>query len=158
MQKLEKYATELGAYLKQKNWLLVTAESCTGGWIAQAITAIAGSSVWFDRGFITYSNAAKQEMLGVRPETLATYGAVSEQVVLEMVKGAVEHSHSQVGIATSGIAGPTGGTDDKPVGTVWIAYALPHNTYAQLYHFHGDRQTIRKQTVITALQQLSSQD
>ena len=154
--KIEKYATELGTYLTQNNWFLVTAESCTGGWIAQAMTAIAGSSAWFERGFVTYSNTAKQEMLGVRAETLAKYGAVSEQVVLEMVNGAIQHSQSQVGIATSGIAGPTGGTVAKPVGTVWIAYALPDNTYAQLHHFHGDRQSIREQTVVTALQQFSS--
>ena len=157
MQNLEKYAAKLGTYLQQNHWYIVTAESCTGGWIAQAITAIAGSSAWFERGFITYSYAAKQEILGVNPKTLAKYGAVSEQVVLEMVNGALQYSQSQVGIATSGIAGPTGGTDDKPVGTVWIAYAFPHNTYAKLYHFHGNRYTIREQTVITALQQLCAE-
>jgi nicotinamide-nucleotide amidase len=90
---------------------------------SEAVTAIAGSSAWFDRGFVTYSNAAKQELLDVRPETLAKYGAVSEQTVLEMVKGALAHSHAQVGVAISGIADPSGGTPEKPVGTVWIAYA-----------------------------------
>jgi nicotinamide-nucleotide amidase len=123
---------------------------------SEAVTAIAGSSAWFDRGFVTYSNAAKQELLDVRPETLAKYGAVSEQTVLEMVKGALAHSHAQVGVAISGIAGPSGGTLDKPVGTVWIAYAFPHNTSAQRYYFSGNRNSIRKQSVITALRQLVS--
>jgi nicotinamide-nucleotide amidase len=152
---LEKYATELGARLLGQGWYLVTAESCTGGWIAQAVTAIPGSSAWFERGFVVYSNAAKQELLGVRPETLAKYGAVSEQTVLEMVNGALAHSHAQVGVAISGIAGPSGGTADKPVGTVWIAYAFPNNIYAQYNYFSGDRTRIREQAVITALQRLS---
>ncbi|HDN25876.1 MAG TPA: CinA family protein [Thioploca sp.] len=151
---LDKYATELGARLQQNGLYLVTAESCTGGWVAQAVTAISGSSAWFDRGFVTYSNAAKQELLGVRPETLVKYGAVSEQTVLEMVNGALAHSQAQVGVAISGIAGPSGGTPDKAVGTVWIAYAFPDNTYAQHNHFSGDRSHIREQAVITALQKL----
>ncbi len=152
---LEKYATELGARLLGQGCYLVTAESCTGGWLAEAVTAIPGSSSWFDRGFVVYSNAAKQELLGVRKETLAKYGAVSEQTVLEMVKGALTHSQSQVGIAITGIAGPGGGTSDKPVGTVWIAYAFPNNTYAQYNFFSGDRTRIREQAVISALQRLS---
>jgi len=153
---LEKLATELGARLSEHGWYLVTAESCTGGWIAEAVTAIAGSSAWFDRGFVTYSNAAKQEILDVRPKTLAKYGAVSEQTVLEMVNGALAHSQAQVGIAISGIAGPSGGTADKPVGTVWIAYAFPNNNniYAECHHFSGDRRHIREQAVKTALQSL----
>jgi len=150
------FATKLGIYLQQHGWYLVTAESCTGGWIASAATAIAGSSAWFDRGFVTYSNAAKQELLDVRSETLAKYGAVSEQTVLEMVKGALAHSHAQVGVAISGIAGPSGGTPDKPIGTIWIAYASPHNTYAKRYFFSGSRNSIREQSVITALRQLIS--
>ena len=153
-KKLAEFATELGKHLQQQGWYLVTAESCTGGWIASAVTAIAGSSAWFDRGFVTYSNAAKQELLDVRPETLAKYGAVSEQTVLEMLKGALAHSHAQVGVAISGIAGPSGGMPDKPVGTVWIAYAFPHNSYAQRYYFSGNRNSIREQSVITALRQL----
>jgi nicotinamide-nucleotide amidase len=155
-KKLAEFATELGRHLQQHGWYLVTAESCTGGGIASAVTAIAGSSAWFDRGFVTYSNAAKQELLDVRPETLAKYGAVSEQTVLEMVKGALAHSHAQVGVAISGIAGPSGGTPDKPVGTIWIAYASPHNTFAQRYYFSGNRNSIREQSVITALRQLYS--
>jgi nicotinamide-nucleotide amidase len=151
---LEKYATELGACLQQNGLYLVTAESCTGGWVATAVTAISGSSAWFDRGFVTYSNAAKQELLSVHHETLVKYGAVSEQTVLEMVNGALAHSQAQVGVAISGIAGPSGGTPDKPVGTVWIAYAFPHNTYAQHNYFSGDRTRIREQAVITALQKL----
>lgn len=151
---LEKIAAELGARLLDHNYYLVTAESCTGGWVAETVTAIAGSSAWFDRGFVTYSNAAKQENLEVRPETLAKYGAVSEQTVLEMVNGALAHSQAQVGVAISGIAGPSGGTADKPVGTVWIAYAFPHKTYAQCNYFSGDRRSIREQAVITALQSL----
>jgi nicotinamide-nucleotide amidase len=151
---LEKKATELGAGLGEQGWYLVTAESCTGGWVAEAVTAIAGSSAWFDRGFVTYSNVAKQEILDVRPETLAKYGAVSEQTVLEMVNGALAHSRAQVGVAISGIAGPSGGTPDKPVGTVWFAYAFPNNIYAQCHHFSGDRRHIREQAVISALQSL----
>ena len=152
--KLEKYATELGTHLQQNDWHIVTAESCTGGWLSQAITAIAGSSAWFERGFITYSNAAKQDMLDVRPQTLAKYGAVSEQTVLEMVNGALTHSQAQVGLAISGIAVPSGGTPDKPVGTVWIAYAFPNNIYAQPNYFRGNRYSIREQAVIMALQRM----
>ena len=151
---LEDFATELGTCLQQKGWYLVTAESCTGGWVAQAVTAIAGSSGWFDRGFVTYSNAAKQALLGVSPETLAKYGAVNEQTVLEMVKGALARSQAQVGVAISGIGGPSGGSPDKPVGTVWIAYAFPNKCYAQHYHFNGDRQSVREQAVRMALQTL----
>jgi nicotinamide-nucleotide amidase len=151
---LEYFATELGARLKQQGWYLVTAESCTGGWVAQAVTSIAGSSAWFDRGFVAYSNAAKQEILDVKPETLTQHGAVSEQAVLEMVKGAITHSRAQVGVAISGIAGPSGGTYDKPVGTVWTAYAFPNNIYAVRSYFSGDRTRIREQTVIAALQRL----
>jgi len=155
---LEYFATELGTRLQQKGWYLVTAESCTGGGVAQAVTAIAGSSAWFDRGFVTYSNAAKRELLEVCPETLAKYGAVSEQTVLEMVKGALAQSQAQVGVAISGIAGPSGGCPDKPVGTVWIAYAFPDNCYAQHYYFSGDRQSVREQAVKMALQALLQAD
>lgn len=151
---LEYFATQLGARLQQQGWYLVTAESCTGGWVAQAVTSIAGSSAWFDRGFVVYSDAAKQELLDVHPETLANHGAISEQTVLEMVKGALARSQAQVGVAISGIAGPSGGTADKPVGTVWIAYAFPDHVFAQCNFFSGDRHRIREQTVITALQRL----
>ena len=147
-------ATELGLCLQHHKLVLVTAESCTGGWIAQAITDVAGSSAWFDRGFVTYSNTAKQEMLGVSQKILATHGAVSEETVLAMVEGALAHSQAQVAVAVSGIAGPGGGTEEKPVGTVWIAYGLPQTAYAKCYHFGGDRTEVRQQTVVTALQEL----
>ena len=149
---LEYIVAELGARLQQNGWYLVTAESCTGGWVAEAVTSVTGSSAWFDRGFVTYSNAAKEESIDVHSETLAKYGAVSEQTALEMVKGALAHSQAQIGVAITGIAGPSGGTLDKPVGTVWIAYAFPHNIYAQHNFFRGDRTRIREQSVITALQ------
>jgi nicotinamide-nucleotide amidase len=132
---IERLAYELGHCLQRRGWYLATAESCTGGWIAQAMTSIAGSSGWFDRGFVTYSNAAKQELLDVPQETLEQYGAVSEQTVLAMARGVLVHSHAQVAIATSGIAGPGGGSPDKPVGTVWIAYVIMERSMAQCYHF-----------------------
>ncbi len=151
---IDYFATELGARLQRQGWYLVTAESCTGGWIAEAITSIPGSSGWFDRGFVAYSNQAKQDLLAVKAETLHLYGAVSEQAALEMVKGAIACSQSQVGVAITGIAGPSGGSPQKPVGTVWIAYAFPNNTYAQRVFFTGDRRSIRYQAVVTALQRL----
>jgi nicotinamide-nucleotide amidase len=147
-------ATKLGEVLLKSNYYLVSAESCTGGWIAEAVTAIAGSSSWFERGFVTYSNASKQELLNVKAETLMRYGAVSEQIALEMVIGALKNSHAQVGVAITGIAGPSGGSPDKPVGTVWIAYAFPQQVYAKCYYFQGNRTEIREQTVIGALETL----
>lgn len=151
---LEYFATELGARLQKHGYRLVIAESCTGGWVAESVTAIPGSSHWFDRGFIAYSDLAKQEMLEVHSETLVRHGSVSEQTALEMVKGALAHSRAQVGVAITGIAGPTGGNTQKPVGTVWIAYAFPNHIYAQRNFFSGDRRNIRHQAVATALQRL----
>jgi len=146
-------ATLVGARLKQRGLVLATAESCTGGWVAQAVTAISGSSEWFDRGFVTYSNEAKQEMLGVRAETLAAFGAVSEQTVREMAAGALAHSRAQVALAITGIAGPGGGTKEKPVGTVCFAWARKDAGPESLtHHFSGEREEIRRQSVITALQ------
>lgn len=145
-------ATKLGKTLLNNNYYLVSAESCTGGWLAEAVTAIAGSSAWFERGFITYSNASKQELLNVKAETLIKYGAVSEQTALEMVIGALKNSHAQIAVAITGIAGPTGGSPEKPVGTVWIAYAFPKKVYAKCYFFQGNRHEIREETVITALE------
>ncbi len=132
--------------------LLVTAESCTGGWIAQAMTAISGSTSWFDRGFITYSNSSKIEMLGVKSSILQQFGAVSEEVVREMAEGALQNSAAQLSIAVSGIAGPTGATDRKPVGTVCFAWALKNSTVTVEQHlFEGDRESVRYQSVVTAL-------
>jgi len=152
---LESLAHALGQRLCQRNLTLVTAESCTGGWIAKAITDIPGSSGWLERGFVTYSNAAKQELLGVPPETLAQHGAVSEATVTQMALGALAHSPADVAIAVSGIAGPDGGTPDKPVGTVWLAWALPgQEVRTRRECFPGDRDTVRRQTVRLALEVL----
>ena len=146
-------AAQVGEALKSHGLMLATAESCTGGAVAMAITDIGGSSAWFERGFITYANDAKREMLGVAQETLTRYGAVSEAVVREMVAGALRHSHAQVALAVSGIAGPSGGAPDKPVGTVWFAWGIKGGQcLAQLHHLSGSRAEIRAQSVHIALQ------
>ena len=153
--KLDQLAGQAGNALKHHALTLVTAESCTGGWVAREITAIPGSSHWFDRGFVTYTNQSKQEMLGVQKATLDEYGAVSEQTVREMAEGALQHSQASVSIAISGIAGPGGGSAEKPVGTVWLAWAVavkPVRTQVQYYT--GDREQIRQQAVVAALQGL----
>lgn len=150
---IEDLARQTGELLSGHQLLLVTAESCTGGGIAEAITDIPGSSGWFDRGFVSYSNEAKRDMLGVSPQTLEREGAVSKAVVLEMAKGAIEHSQGHVSVAVSGIAGPDGGTADKPVGTVWIAWGQKLGyAEASCFHFEGDRAAVRRQTVEAALQ------
>ncbi|MCG5501242.1 nicotinamide-nucleotide amidohydrolase family protein [Ectothiorhodospira lacustris] len=132
---------------------LVLAESCTGGWIAKVITDLPGSSAWFDRGFVTYSNAAKIRQLGVDPALIEAFGAVSEQTVTAMAVGALIHSDAQLAIAVSGIAGPGGGTSDKPVGTVWCAWARPgRDVQAGHYLLAGDREAIRRQAVVKALE------
>ena len=137
--------------------MLVTAESCTGGWIAKTVTDIAGSSAWFDCGLAAYSYEAKQALLGVRPQTLEEHGAVSRETAIEMVSGALVHSGASVAVAVTGIAGPTGGTADKPVGTVWIAWKRRGGyPQAQLFHFDGDREAIRRKTVARALQGLET--
>ncbi len=131
-----------------KQRVLATAESCTGGLIAAAFTEVSGSSVWFDRGFVTYSNNAKQQMLGVAGEILSTHGAVSEETVLAMAAGAVASSDANIAVSVSGVAGPTGGSDAKPVGTVWIACAGDgFASVAQHHLFSGDRQSVRRETV-----------
>ncbi|BBI99160.1 hypothetical protein FGKAn22_08530 [Ferrigenium kumadai] len=146
-------AAQVGGALKAHGLLLATAESCTGGGVAQAVTSVAGSSSWFDRGFVTYSNPSKQQMLGVSEATLRQYGAVSEAVVREMVAGALQHSGAQVALAVSGIAGPDGGTPGKPVGTVWFAWGVKQGaTVARLQHLVGDRDEVRAQSVRIALQ------
>lgn len=145
-------AKQVGVALKAHGMMLATAESCTGGGIAQAVTRISGSSAWFDRGFVTYSNAAKEEMLGVSPETIARHGAVSEATVREMAAGALQYSRAQVSVSVSGIAGPTGGTAEKPVGTVWFAWATDGMVRTACHHLDGDRDAIRVKAVRIALQ------
>lgn len=145
-------AESLGRALKARNAWLVTAESCTGGWAAEAVTAIAGSSAWFERGFVTYSNAAKEEMLGVRAQTLAHEGAVSEETAREMALGALAHSRATLALAITGIAGPAGGTPAKPVGTVCFAWASRSGALrSETRHFSGDREAVRRQSVERAL-------
>ena len=144
---------KVGDALKSRKVMMAAAESCTGGWIGQAVTMVPGSSKWFDRGFVTYTNDAKQDMLGVSGATLKEYGAVSEQTVREMVAGALERSKAQVAVAVSGIAGPDGGTKAKPVGTVMLAWGTKGGAIrAQSVHFMGDRDAVRRQTVFAALE------
>lgn len=146
-------AAQVGGLLKAHGLMLATAESCTGGGVAQAITDVAGSSAWFERGFITYSNLAKQQMLDVSEATLIQHGAVSEAAVREMVAGALDNSTAQVALAVSGIAGPEGGTPDKPVGTVWFAWGLKNGaTHAQRHQINGGRAEVRARSVQLALQ------
>jgi len=150
---LDALAVRAGQALARHGAMLASAESCTGGWIGAAVTAIAGSSAWFDRGFITYSNAAKTELLGVPPETIALHGAVSEQTVAAMAQGALARSAAAIAVAVSGIAGPGGGSVDKPVGTVCFGWAVrsgPLLTECRL--LAGDRRAIRRATVIRALE------
>ena len=148
-------AEEVGHALQERGLMLTAAESCTGGWIAEAITMVPGSSAWFERGFVTYTYISKREMLGVKPETLDAHGAVSEAVVREMAEGALERSHAQVAVAVSGTAGPSGGTTLKPVGTVCFGWALKDAAArTDTVHFAGDREAVRRQSVIHGLQML----
>ena len=149
---LETLAREVGAALRKRGDVLVTAESCTGGWVAVAVTAISGSSEWFDRGFVTYSDAAKQDMVGVAGDILASRGAVSEATARAMATGALTHSAATVALAITGVAGPAGGSADKPVGTVCFAWANRQGVVrAETQLFVGDRETIRWQSVKHAL-------
>jgi len=134
--------------------MLATAESCTGGLIAAACTDLAGSSSWFERGFVTYSNAAKTELLGVETSLITEFGAVSEPVARAMAGGALAHSHAQVAVAVTGVAGPGGGSPDKPVGTVWFGWATPAGLTSDVQHFDGDRAAVRAATVRHALRRL----
>ena len=149
-------ATHVGARLKASGETLVTAESCTGGWVAQSVTAVAGSSEWFDRGFVTYSNDAKQQMLGVAPDTLARHGSVSEQTASEMVSGALERSSAGFALSITGVAGPTGGSRAKPVGTVCFGWArrVDGAVRVETRRFEGDREAVRRQSVIHSLQRV----
>jgi nicotinamide-nucleotide amidase len=153
--RLHELATDIGARLQRAGHTVVTAESCTGGWIAKTFTDIPGCSTWFDSGIVAYSYEAKQALLGVRPETLLKHGAVSEECVLEMVSGALIHSGAGAAVAVTGIAGPGGGTDEKPVGTVWIAWKR-RGGYPQMrrFQFDGDREMVRRRTVAAALEGL----
>lgn len=145
---------QLATRLLQRQWMLATAESCTGGLIASACTDLSGSSNWFERGFVTYSNAAKSEQLGVPATLIDTHGAVSEDVARAMAAGAVQHSRAQVAVAVTGVAGPTGGTAEKPVGLVWFGFALPGQVLTEKMHFAGDRAAVRAATVRHALTRL----
>ena len=152
MSELEKLAERLGRLLLERGEWLAAAESCTGGWLAQSVTAIAGSSAWFDRGFVTYSNAAKVDMLGVAEGMLERHGAVSEPVARAMAQGTLVHSRADWSVAITGIAGPSGGSPEKPVGTVCFAWARKDGgCEAQTCHFSGDRSAVRKQSVRYAL-------
>jgi len=150
---LYELAERVGQALKARGLMLVTAESCTGGWIAEAVTMVPGSSEWFERGFVTYTYISKREMLGVSVMTLERQGAVSERCVREMAEGALRESHAQVAIAVSGTAGPGGGTPQKPVGTVCFAWGLREGTvWTEIKHLPGDREAVRRQAVINALE------
>ncbi len=154
---LHALAESLGTRLLASHDRLVTAESCTGGWIAKLATDIPGSSDWFDCGMAAYSYEAKQALLGVRPQTLEEHGAVSRETVVEMVSGALVNSGASVAVAVTGIAGPGGGSDDKPVGTVWIGWKRRGGyAEAEVFHFDGDRDAVRRQTVAAALRGLES--
>ena len=150
---LYQLAVEVGDALKARGLMLATAESCTGGWISEATTMVPGSSDWFERGFVTYTYISKREMLGVKEATLAKHGAVAEEVVREMVLGALARSHAQVAVAVSGVAGPSGGTPDKPVGTVCFAWGMTDGRVSsETVRFAGDRDAVRRQAVERALQ------
>lgn len=139
----------------KRRWMLTTAESCTGGWLAKYITDLPGSSAWFERGFVTYSNNAKLEMLGVNEQTLREHGAVSACTVCEMAQGALAHSHAEISVAISGVAGPDGGTTERPVGLVWLAWCSKgESAQAERYQFEGDRESVRQQAVDAALRGL----
>ena len=144
----------LATQLLAKRQSACTAESCTGGLIAKTFTDLAGSSDWFERGFVTYSNAAKSEMLGVPPSVIEDYGAVSEAVANAMASGALRHSAADYAVAVTGVAGPGGGSDEKPVGTVWIAVASKHQVNARLHRFDGDRPAVREATLQAAIDAL----
>ena len=155
LEDLDTLAHEVGRALKKRDLMLATAESCTGGWAAQIITSVAGSSEWFERGFVAYTNIAKRELLDVKTTILSRYGAVSEQAARAMAEGALARSHAQVTLAITGIAGPSGGTTEKPVGTVCFAWAgKKRDTTSRKHIFAGDRDAVRRQSVATALQGL----
>lgn len=153
---LEALALELGRALLAQRWRAATAESCTGGWIAKALTDVPGSSQWFEGGAVTYSNALKASLLGVERGLIDAHGAVSEPVVRAMAEGARSRLGVDAAVAVSGVAGPDGGSDDKPVGTVWFAWATPLETHTERRRFGGDREAVRRATVAHALERLAA--
>lgn len=153
--RLASLVADLSRALRDRGWCCVTAESCTGGGVAQALTDLPGSSDWFERGFVTYSNESKQEMLGMSAETIARFGAVSEETAREMAEGALRHGRGQVAVAVTGVAGPSGGSADKPVGTVVFAWAVRDDgTTTRVRRFDGDRGDVRNASVVQALEGL----
>ena len=154
LQTLDRDLQALAAALRQRGWKLATAESCTGGLIAAACTALAGSSEWFERGFVTYSNEAKSELLGVAPVLIASHGAVSREVALAMAQGALHRAPVQLAVAVTGIAGPGGAVPGKPVGTVWLGWGTAAGLQAERLQLPGDRAAVRAATVAQALQRL----
>ncbi|KFC06378.1 CinA family protein [Trabulsiella guamensis ATCC 49490] len=157
-QELKQLSEQIGLALKAQGATVTTAESCTGGWIAKVITDIAGSSAWFERSFVTYSNEAKEQMIGVRGATLEAHGAVSEPVVVEMSIGALRAARATYALSVSGIAGPDGGSEAKPVGTVWFGFACANGQgITRCEHFAGDRDAVRRQATAYALNTLWQQ-
>ncbi len=144
----------LADLMLKRQWMLTTAESCTGGMIAAACTDLAGSSAWFERGFVTYSNEAKSDMLGVPVALISAHGAVSEPVARAMASGALQHSRAQVALSVTGIAGPSGGSPNKPVGTVWFGWATPDGVWSDMQRFDGDRAAVRQATLEHSLGRL----
>ena len=153
-QAIEGLTTQIASKLMARGWSMATAESCTGGMIAAACTDLSGSSNWFERGWVTYSNDAKTTELGVPQNLITQHGAVSESVARAMAAGALQHAPVQVAVAVTGVAGPTGGSADKPVGTVWFGWATPAGIVSEVQHFAGDRAAVRAATVHHALQKL----
>ena len=149
---MDALAQKVGERLKAARAKLVTAESCTGGWAAQVVTSVAGSSAWFERGFVTYSNEAKRELLGVQEGTLRAHGAVSEETAREMAQGALNRGKGTVALAVTGVAGPGGGSPGKPVGTVCFAWASERSVSSETRQFTGDRESVRRQSVVRALE------
>ena len=149
---MEALAKKIGERLKAARARLITAESCTGGWAAQVVTSVAGSSAWFERGFVTYSNEAKRELLGVQENTLRAHGAVSEETAREMAQGALSRGKGTVALAVTGVAGPGGGSPGKPVGTVCFAWASARAVRSETQQFSGDRESVRRQSVVRALE------
>ena len=149
---MEALAQKVGERLKAARAKLVTAESCTGGWAAQVVTSVAGSSAWFEHGFVTYSNDAKRELLGVQENTLRAHGAVSEETAREMAQGALRRGKGTVSLAVTGVAGPGGGSPEKPVGTVCFAWASARSVRSETQQFSGDRESVRRQSVVHALE------